>query len=65
MNNQDSTIRTKTIDINNNEPSCYCYCIEVKNAVVVVIISMIHMQNCEKCVPDAVKNINVRVFNLL
>ena len=29
MNNQDSTIRTKTIDINNNEPSCYCYCIEV------------------------------------
>ena len=35
------------------------------NAVVVVIISMIHMQNCAKCVPDAVKNINVRVFNLL
>ena len=29
MNNHDSTIRTKTIDINNNEPSCCCYSIEV------------------------------------
>ena len=32
------------------------------NVVVVVIISMIHMQ---LCVPDVLKNINVKVFNLM
>ena len=32
------------------------------NAVVVVMISMIPMQNC---VPDIVKNLNVKVFNLM
>ena len=33
------------------------------NAVVVVIISMIHIQ--KMCVPDAVENLNVKLFNLL
>ena len=32
------------------------------NAEVIVTISMIHMQ---KCVPDAVKNLIVKVFNLM
>ena len=32
------------------------------NPVVVVIISIIHMENC---VPDVVKNLNVKVFNLI
>ena len=32
------------------------------NAVVVVTISMIHMQ---KCVPDVAKNLNVKVFKLM
>ena len=31
--------------------------LKLVNAVVVVIISMIHVQNCVKCVPDTVKNI--------
>ena len=34
------------------------------NAVEVVIISMIHMLN-KLCVPDVVKNINEKVFNLM
>ena len=32
------------------------------NAVVVATISTIHTQNC---VPDSVKNLNVRTFNLM
>ena len=32
------------------------------NAVVVVIISMIHMQ--KYCVPDVVENLNIKAFNL-
>ena len=40
------------------------------NVVVVVIISMIHMQNyvflmLVKSVPDVSKNMNVKVFNLI
>ena len=33
------------------------------NAVVVVTVSMIHMQKI--CVPDAVKDLNMTVFNLM
>ena len=33
------------------------------NAVVAVTISMIHMQKI--CVPDVVKNLNVKLFNLM
>ena len=44
MNNQECKVRTKIIDINNNEPTFYPFSIKV-NAVVIVIISIIHMQN--------------------
>ena len=33
------------------------------NAVVVVIILIIHMQNL--CIPCVIKNINVKVFNIM
>ena len=34
------------------------------NAMVVVMISIIHMLN-KLCVPDVVKDINIKVFNLM
>ena len=40
MNNQECKVRPGTKDINSNEPSFYCL-----NVVVIIIISMIHMQN--------------------
>ena len=36
--------------------------LEQVNAMVVVIISMIPMQNCA---PDVAKNLNIKVFNLM
>ena len=35
---------------------------EIINAVAVVILLIIHIQNC---VPDVVKNVNAKVFNLM
>ena len=61
MNTQECKIRTKIIDINNNEPTLYPYSINS-------IISSYSINNdpYEKlCVPDVVKNINGKVFNLM
>ena len=46
MNNQECKARPEVIAINSNVPLFYPYSIKINNAVVVVIISMIHMQNC-------------------
>ena len=61
MNNQECKVRTKIIDINNNEPTFYPFSIKV-NAVVIVIISIIHMQNY---VFLMLLKTNVKVFNLM
>ena len=43
MNNQECKIRPEIININSNEPSFYPY--SIINAMVVVIIFMIYIQN--------------------
>ena len=63
INNQECKIRTKIIDINNNEPSFYPFSIKVNKC----------SGNCNNisdpytklCVLDVVKNINLKVFNLI
>ena len=64
MNNQKCKARTKIIDVNNNEPVFYLpYSIKVNKC----------SRNCNNindpysklCIPDIVKNINVKVFNLM
>ena len=55
-NNQESKIRTKIIDINNNEPTFHPFNISVNKC----------SGSCNKlCVSDVAKNINVKVFNLM
>ena len=61
MNNQECKIRPKIIDINNNEPSFYPYCIEVNKCS--GSCNNINYPYAELCVPDVVKNINVKVFH--
>ena len=64
MSNWQCKIRPGIINSNSNEPSFYPYSVKINiNEVVVVIISMIHIQ--KMCVSDVVKNINVKVFNLI
>ena len=57
MNNQECKIRTKILDINNNEPSLYPYSSDSCNNI--------NDPYWKLCVPDVVKNINVKVFNLM
>ena len=63
MNNQHCKIRTKIIDINNNEPSFYPYSIKVNKCSG----SWNHINDpyANLCVPDIIKNINVKIFNLM
>ena len=62
INNQECKIRTKIIDINNNEPLFYPYSIEGNKCSSSCDIN----DSCAKLyVPDVVKNINVNVFSLM
>ena len=63
LNNQECKIRTKTIDINNNEPTFYPFSVSVNKCS--GSCNNIHSPYAKLCVPDVVENINVKVFNLM
>ena len=63
MNNQECKIRTKIIDINYNEPSFYPFSISVNKCS--GSCNNINDPYAILCVSDVVKNMNVRVFNLM
>ena len=63
MNNQECKTRTNTIYINNKEPIFYPFSIEVNKCS--GSCNNINDPYAKLCVPDTVKNINVKVFNLM
>ena len=63
MNNQECKIRTKLIDINNNELSFYLYSIEVN--ICSGICNNINDPYAKLCIPNVVKNLNIKAFNLI
>ena len=63
MNNQECRTRTKIININNNEPVFYP--ISFKANKCSGSCNNINDPYAKLCVPDVVKNINVKVFNLI
>ena len=63
MNNQEWKLRTKIIDINNNEPSFYPYSIKVNKCS--GSCNSINNPYAKLRVTDVAKNINVKVFNLI
>ena len=63
MNNQECRTRTKIININNNEPVFYPFSINVNKCS--GSCNNINDPYANLCVPDVVKNINVKVFNLM
>ena len=46
MNNQECKVRPEVVNVNSNEPVFYPFSIKQVNALVVVTISMVPMQNC-------------------
>ena len=63
MNNQECRTRPKIININSNEPLFYPYSIQVNKCS--GGCNNINHPYAKLCVPDVVKNINVRIFNLM
>ena len=62
INNQQCKTRTKTININNNEP---VYPFSIKANKCSGTCNNINDPYVKLCVPDVVKNINLKVFNLM
>ena len=63
MNNQECKIRPQIININSNESSFYPYSIKINKCS--GSCNNINDPYVKLCVSDAVKNINVKVFNLM
>ena len=63
MNNQECKIRSEIININTNEPMFYPYSIPINKCK--GSCNTINDLHPQLCVPDTIKNINVKVFNLM
>ena len=63
MNNQECKVRPEIININSNEPSFYPYSVKISKCS--GSCNNINDPYAKLCVPDVVKNINVKVFNLM
>ena len=59
MNNQEYKVRLEMININSNEPSFYRH--KVKISICSGSCNNINDPYAKLCVPDAVKNMNVKV----
>ena len=63
MNNQEFKIRAEIMNINSNEPLFYPYSIFVNKRS--GSCNNINNPYAELCVPDVVKNMNIKAFNLM
>ena len=63
INNQEFKIRSQMININIKEPSFYLYSVEIKKCC--RSCNNINNSYAKLCVPETVKNINVKIFNLM
>ena len=63
MNNQECKIRSEIINVNTNEPLFYPYSITINKCK--SSCDTINDSYAKLCVTDTIKNINVRVFNLM
>ena len=61
--NQECKARPKVIDVNSNEPVFYPYSIKISKCS--GTCGSIDNPYVKLCVPDIVRNINVKVFNLM
>ena len=63
INNQECKVRPEIININNNEPLFYPYSIKVNKCS--SSCNNVNDPNSRMSVPGVVKNINVKIFNLM
>ena len=63
MNNRECKIRTEIINLNTNEPLFYPYGIEINKCK--GSCNTINDPYAKICIPDNIKKINVKIFNLM
>ena len=63
MNNQECKIRPEIININSNEPLFYLYSVKISKFS--GSCSNVNNPYAKLCVPDIVKNTNIKAFNLM
>ena len=63
VNNQECKIRSEIINVDTNEPMFYPYSIEINQCK--DSCNIINDAYAKLCLPDTIKNINVKVFNLM
>ena len=63
MSNQACKARPKIINVNSNNPMFYPFSIEISKCS--GSCNNINDPNARICVPDTIKNLNVKVFNLM
>ena len=63
MNNQEFKIRPEIININSNETLFYPYIVKINKCS--GSCNNINDPYAKLCVPDIIKNINIKVFNLM
>ena len=63
MNNRKCEIRSEIINVNTNEPRFYPYSITISKCK--GSCNIINDPHAKLCVSDTIKNINVKVFNLI
>ena len=63
MNNQACKVRPKIINVNSNEPVFYPF--SIKTSKCSGSCNNIKYSYAEICVPDAVEDLNIKVFNLM
>ena len=63
INNQECKVRPKIVNINSNEPIFYPF--SIKTSKCIGSCNNVNDPYARLCVPDAVKNLNVKVFSLM
>ena len=63
MNNQECKIRLEIININSNEPTFYPYSVEINQSI--GSCNNINDPYAKLCVSEVVKNMNIKVCNLM
>ena len=63
MNNKECKIRPQVVNVNSDEPVFYLF--SIKTSKCSGSYNNINDPNAKMCVPDAIKSINVKVFNLM
>ena len=63
MNNQECKVRPQIVNVNSDEPVFYPF--SIKTSKCSGSCNNINDPYAKMCVPDVIKNINVKVFNLM